>query len=299
MNSTTIIIMAIIAMIVFVWLGMLLLQKMIREAAGSEVIQEAVPLEKLPSGLEGLKILFISDIHRRVIDPDLPRQVEKLGGAELVLIGGDVRETGVNLQQVRDNMRLLRSIAPAYAVFGNHDYDEDIAELDACLRAEDVTVLQNRFMFVDLPGRISFKLAGTDDPRTKRDRLEETLKTPLMPHKKALELFGGEAPFTLLMAHDPILAHRCRHSGIAANLVLSGHTHGGQIIFPLLGPAMRTASVRKFRAGWFDLPAPLAWQKTGPSKVRLLVSQGYGTSKAPIRLNCPPVIHLLSLERND
>ncbi|QJC51837.1 metallophosphoesterase [Paenibacillus albicereus] len=275
---------------------------MLEEARGSDIVREEVPLERLPSALDGLRVLFISDIHRRRLDSDLPARVEALGGAELVLIGGDVREKGVSLEQVRSNMALLRSIAPAYAVYGNHDYDGEIEELRSVLEAAGVLVLRNRHEYVRLVGREAFRLAGTDDPRTKRDRLGEALSLPACDRAKAnapLPEPDGTMPFTVLLAHDPILAHRSRHEGVEADLMLSGHTHGGQILLPLLGPAMRSSSVRKFRAGWFDLPGPAAAPKAGPRKVRLLVSSGYGTSKAPIRLNCPPEIHLLRLTRSD
>lgn len=280
--------------------GRALVRTMLKEAEGTDIVPEDVPLERLPAELEGLRLLFISDIHRRRLEPDLPERIEALGGAELVLIGGDVRETGVSLEQVRSNMALLRSIAPAYAVYGNHDYDGEIEELRAALEQEGVRVLRNRHEYVAVPGRSAFRLAGTDDPRTKRDRLREALDlsdeaaTAFSPRPEP----GESMPFTVLLAHDPILAHRSRHEGIEADLMLSGHTHGGQIILPLLGPAMRSSSVRKFRAGWFDLPAPAAARKAGPRKVRLLVSSGYGTSKAPLRLNCPPEIHLLRLARS-
>ncbi|SDR85740.1 Predicted phosphohydrolase, MPP superfamily [Paenibacillaceae bacterium GAS479] len=294
---------ALMLLIVLSWFGIRLLRVMKEEAMGTDLMKETVPLARLPVGLEGLRILFISDIHRRRIDPGLSRQVEEQGGAELVLIGGDVRESGVSLELVRENMRLLSRLGPTYAVFGNHDYDEDIEALRSCLEDAEVKILQNRYQMIRLPGREPFKLAGTDDPRTLRDRLEETLTRPLAPEpdQSLMQLRRGssEPPFTVLMTHDPILAYRSRQSGIAADLVLSGHTHGGQIVLPLFGPAMRTASVRKFRVGWFQLPAPVAWQKTGPHKVRLLVSPGYGTSKAPIRLNCPPAVHLLILTKGD
>jgi predicted MPP superfamily phosphohydrolase len=279
-------------------LGVVLIRRMMAEAASSRILAETVALERLPVSLEGLRILYVSDIHSRSLDEDLIRQIEEMGGAELVLIGGDLREKGVPLSRVEDNMRLLRRIAPVYAVFGNHDYDEDIDSLDQLLKRCSVVPLVNRHAWVTAGRRPPFKLAGVDDPRLCKDRLQEALDTPLEQSGMFHNRQSAELPFTILLAHDPIIAHR--NPVIPADLILSGHTHGGQIILPLLGPAMRTASVRRFPSGWFELAGPLAdgRSKNGPVRVRMLVSPGYGTSKAPIRLNCPPVIHLLSLTRS-
>ncbi len=284
-------------LVIAAWLGAMLIRRMMAEAASSRIEAETVALERLPEELEGYRILYISDIHRRSLHEDVLREARDSGGADLVLIGGDMREKGVPLHRVEDNMRLLARIAPVYAVFGNHDHDEDIDSLAKLLERCGVIVLVNRYVWVQ-DGAAAFKLAGVDDPRLGKDRLQAALGTPL--ETAAVKAAGRpDRPFTILLAHDPIIAHR--NPSIEADLVLSGHTHGGQIILPLIGPAMRTASVRRFPSGWFDLAG---WcgksnEKNGPERVRMLVSRGYGTSKAPIRWNCPPVIHLLSLTRSD
>ncbi|MGU3566141.1 metallophosphoesterase [Paenibacillus sp. D51F] len=285
-------------LIVAAWLGAMLIRRMMAEAASSRIAAETVALERLPEALEGYRILYMSDIHRRSLNEDVLRQARDSGGADLVLIGGDMREKGVPLNRVEDNMRLLARIAPVYAVFGNHDHDEDIDSLAKLLERCGVTVLVNRYVWVQDGAAAPFKLAGVDDPRLGKDRLQAALGTPLETAEVKADSWPDD-PFTILLAHDPIIAHR--NPSIEADLVLSGHTHGGQIILPLIGPAMRTASVRRFRSGWFDLAG---WcgkgqDKNGPERVRMLVSPGYGTSKAPIRWNCPPVIHLLSLTRSN
>lgn len=279
------------------WLGVRLIRRMMAEAASSRIEAETVALERLPEALEGYRILYISDIHRRILTEDVLREARGRGGADIVLIGGDMREKGVPLQRVEANMTLLAAIAPVYAVFGNHDHDEDIESLAELLERCGVAVLVNRHVWLQA-GAEPFKLAGVDDPRLGKDRLEAALETPLEDAASPGDNRPA-APFTILLAHDPIIAHR--NPAIEADLVLSGHTHGGQIILPWIGPAMRTASVRRFPSGWFDLAG---WRregqhKKGPERVRMLVSPGYGTSKAPIRWNCPPVIHLLSLTRRD
>lgn len=277
------------------WLAVLLIRRMMAEAASSRIEVETVALERLPEALDGYRILYISDIHRRILNEEVLLQARGEGGADIVLIGGDMREKGVPLDRVEDNMRLLARIAPVYAVFGNHDYDEDIGSLAKLLERCGVTVLVNRYVWLQV-GAMPFKLAGVDDPRLGKDRLQAALETPL-------DAAGAEGdnrsdpPLTIMLAHDPIIAHR--NPTIEADLVLSGHTHGGQIILPWIGPAMRTASVRRFPSGWFDLAGWPGKDKNGPERVRMLVSPGYGTSKAPIRWNCPPVIHLLSLTRGN
>ena len=123
------------------------------EASLSPIEEETVTLERLPAGLQGLRILYISDIHRRRLEPSLAGTVDRMGGAELVLVGGDLREEGVPLANVEHNMLLLQAIAPVYVVYGNHDYDEDIEPLDALLDRMGVIVLINRYLPLQLPGR--------------------------------------------------------------------------------------------------------------------------------------------------
>ncbi|AJY78013.1 hypothetical protein VN24_24900 [Paenibacillus beijingensis] len=262
---------------------------MVFESYRNRLQEEEISFERLPPAFDGFRIFFISDIHRRKLHPSLIAMVQQAGGADLVLIGGDVREKGVPLERVRHNVRRLAAIAPVYMVYGNHDYDDNIKPLQKLLQQESVRTLKNESVFLSR-GRERIRLAGVDDPFTERD----SLKTALADRR-------ASGVFTLLAAHDPIIADRL--NGADVDLVLSGHTHGGQMVLPLYGPVIRPGSVRTYCKGWFSLEnkggtSALAETTTGPRPVRLFVSCGYGTSKAPIRLGVPPETHLFTLRRN-
>ena len=162
-----ILVISILIVMLLGWAVARLLRAMRVEASLSPIETETVTLERLPAGLHGLRILYISDIHRRRLESSLPGTVGQMGGADLVLVGGDLREEGVPLADVEHNMLLLKAIAPVYAVYGNHDYDEDIEPLSALLEQMGVTVLVNRYLPLQLPGRPPFKLAGWMTPGCK------------------------------------------------------------------------------------------------------------------------------------
>ncbi|MBW7454434.1 metallophosphoesterase [Paenibacillus sepulcri] len=255
---------------------------MISEAYRYQLDQHVISLDRLPDAFDGTRLLFISDIHRRVIPVKVIERCIGEGGADLVLIGGDLREKGVPLERVRGNLRKLASIAPVYFIYGNHDHDEDIRPFEVMLQEERIHMLVNESVILEQKDGSRIRLAGVDDPRTNRDKLSLALSEPEDGHRL----------FTLLLAHDPIIAGRLL-SDMPVDLILSGHTHGGQIVLPLLGPVLRTQSLKHYGRGWFKLPAIQTAEMVSPL---LFVSCGFGTSKFPLRLLAPAQLHFLTLK---
>jgi predicted MPP superfamily phosphohydrolase len=260
---------------------------MATEAFRVRVRREEIAFARLPASFEGTRIFFISDLHRRTLPDGLIAEVEAAGGADVVLLGGDIREKGVPLKRTRSNMRKLLAIAPVYAVYGNHDFG-DSRELDVMLHEEGVHVLVNESVFLEQRDGSAIRLAGVDDPKYGKVDLERTFAFAPDTHPAAGR---SEELFTILLAHDPIIA-RSRERLEQADLILSGHTHGGQIVLPLCGPVYRSDSVNGFRRGWFDLDQH---KTTGGRIPRLFVSCGFGTSQIPLRLGAPAESHLIIL----
>jgi len=254
---------------------------MVTEAYRVRLIREEVAFARLPASLDGLRVLFLSDIHRRSIPARLLRRVEQAGGVDLVCIGGDLREGGVPWQRTKDNARLLAQLGPVYAVYGNHDYDDPIRPLDALLREEGVQPLVNGFVLVKGSDGSRLKICGVDDPITGRSRLAEALRRG-----------EGDEPglFTLLLSHDPNILDRL--DGAQVDLVLSGHTHGGQIALPWYGPLLRSTEILTYLRGWHVQRRGVAG-----APARLYVSTGFGTSKLPLRLLAPAEVRLFILRR--
>jgi len=267
-----------IALTVIVVLAAGLMLFMITASYRYRLDRQSISVKQLPASFDGTKILFLSDVHRRVIPDKVIQRCKEAGGAELVFIGGDLREKGVPLQRSRDNIRKLSTIAPIYMVYGNHDYDEDIRALDVMLRDEGVRVLVNETVILEQSDGSRIRLIGVDDPRTGRDRLETALR----------EAQDDEEAFTMLLAHDPILVDKLQSSD-RVDLVFSGHTHGGQISLPFLGSILKSPYSR----GWFDVgnstTTGAAWAS------RLFVSCGFGTSRKPMRYRAPAEYHLFTL----
>ncbi|RXZ76892.1 metallophosphoesterase [Paenibacillaceae bacterium] len=260
----------------------LLIYWMAMEAGKVKINVEELWLARLPESFDGTRLFFITDIHRRTIPDSLIQLSQDEGGADLVLIGGDLTEKKVPLSRTRANMRKLVEIAPVYAVYGNHDYDDDHRQLDVLLGEEGIRVLVNESVMLEQSDGSSLRLAGVDDPITERARVREALQD------------NQEAGCTILLAHDPVLASRLGNADI--DLVLSGHTHGGQIALPFLGPVLRSPTILKYCKGWFKMPDR---KSAGMPPIRLFVSNGFGTSKLPLRLMAPAQTHLFILRKGD
>jgi len=260
---------------------------MVREAFRVRLHRETVALPRLPEAFDGFRILFVSDIHRRTVRPLVSLLEAEAAGADLVLIGGDLTERGVPAGRVRTNVRLLAGVAPVCAVFGNHDYDVDAEKLAALLGEEGCALLRNESRAIERNGQ-SIRVAGVDDPSTGRDDVRAALRGPAGRFRP-----GRRPVFTILLAHDPLIVERMSAEDLRlTDLILCGHTHGGQIVLPLVGPLAR-GHLRYLR-GWRKLPKKKAG---GAGRPRLFVSCGYGTSHLPLRLSAPAEAHLFTLRR--
>ena len=255
---------------------------MVREAFRVRLRREEVVLPRLPAAFDGFRILFVSDIHRRTVRPLASRLAGEAGGADLVLIGGDLTERGVPAARVRENVRLLSGIAPVYMVFGNHDYDEDAESLAELLREERVVLLRNDSRILERDGQ-AIRVAGVDDLSAGRDDVRAALRGGRP---------GRRPSCTILLAHDPLIIEKMTaEDARLTDLILAGHTHGGQIVLPLVGPLAR-GHVHYLR-GWRPLPRHKTAGSAG--RPRLFVSCGYGTSHLPLRLLAPAEAHLFTL----
>ncbi|OXL84684.1 hypothetical protein BCV73_17390 [Paenibacillus sp. SSG-1] len=243
-----------------------------------ELVQQAdVRLERLPKPFDGCKLLFISDLHSRRLTGKTIRQLA--GTVDWVILGGDIMERNVPLSQVEHNLRLLAEIAPVYAVYGNHDYKADPEGLEKLMNACGVTLLRDENVPL-LRNGARLWLTGVDYPRYKRN---DYPPVPQLPVRDA----GAEC--RILAVHDP--AWLQKQKTIQADLVLAGHTHGGQITLPWLGPIRLNQFYRKYASGWFEWEQPEAEVR----RPRMLISRGFGTRRVPLRLCCPAEMHVLTL----
>lgn len=231
----------------------------------------------LPPHFDGFRILQVSDLHIDGTDglaEALGRLLSTIE-ADICVLTGDYRfEDFGPCNDVYPCMRtVLSNISAKYGVFGilgNHD----TSEIAFALEEMDVRMLINDA--VAIPGTEGSPLyvVGVDDPFDFRcDDLAGALLT-----------VPGNA-FKILLAHAPELYVDAANSGI--DLYLSGHTHAGQIRFPLIGSIRNNA----------NCPRALAYGHWTHRGMQGYTTAGAGCSSLPVRFNCPPEVALIELRR--
>jgi predicted MPP superfamily phosphohydrolase len=239
------------------------------------VTDQRIWLNGLPESFRGFRILQLSDIHHsRYFRLDRVAEMVELSNSlrpDLVALTGDfVTYSRASIEPVAEMLGAIRARAGIVAVLGNHDFRVGAGIVERALRRHGIEVLRNRHILLRARGEI-LPVAGVDDYRYGAD-LDGALK-------------GIPAGLpTVLLAHNPRLLHLAAGSGVS--LVLSGHTHGGQVNLPLLGTIYGRSPERlRFKGGWDVLGG-----------TQIYVSRGIGTIVLPWRLRCPAEIPWLELQ---
>jgi predicted MPP superfamily phosphohydrolase len=232
-----------------------------------------IHLHRLPRELDGFRIVQLSDIHHSPFTSreQIERAVETANSLQpdIVALTGDyVSKERAYAAPCAELLSGLRARHGVYAVLGNHDHWTDAALITDLFRAEGITVLVNQGMRFEINGA-AFWLAGVDDTMVGLEDLP-------------LALAGSsDNEFKLLLAHNPIILRRAARAGV--DLVLSGHTHGGQV---RLRSERNTAGRPRRR-----LLKGLACQ----GETQIYITRGLGTVVLPVRFGCPPEVSLLEL----
>lgn len=230
-------------------------------------------LKRLPPKLDGLRIVHLSDFHYGpLVNPKhLERAVKAANDLRpdvIALTGDYISQDRMYAEPCAEVVGKLRARYGVYAVLGNHDHWTDATLITDLFRAEGVRVLINEGTRMDLRGE-SFWLAGVDDTMVGLEDL-------------SLALAGSsDDEFKLLLAHNPIILRRAAR--VSVDLVLSGHTHGGQV----------TWRSEKSRSG---RPRRRMLRGLGRrGNTQIYVTRGLGTVVLPIRYGCPPEVSVLEL----
>lgn len=236
------------------------------------VCEAVVRLPDLPSELEGLSICHWSDLHfSGRIDRDYFHEVVRLTnqlGADLIALTGDVCDAAPCIDWIVETLAPAQARLGKYCILGNHDLrTKDVARLRQALAAAGFVDLGGRHQLI-ADGRI--EIAGNELPWL------GTL--PEVPPRVPCETLR------LLLSHSPDQYAWARRHGY--DLMLAGHTHGGQIRFPLVGPIICPSwHGTRYAAGYFHEPPTV-----------MHVSRGTA-SLFPLRINCPPEITKLVLRK--
>ena len=234
--------------------------------------RQNIRVSGLSPELDGLRIGFLTDLHRSdTVGPELAASAVDLLMAErpdIIMLGGDYVTWGGGdkrrwVKPAADALAPLAAPHGVFAVLGNHDDDKD---MPAALAAIGVSVLRDARTRIQVKG-VSLDIAGIRFWTRKVGDIARIVK--------------GAAPDLILLSHTP--SRLAEAAELAIPLVLSGHTHGGQIVLPGLG----AIAAREF---------PVI-QGTGRQQATsIFVSRGVGTVYIPVRVNCAPEVALLTLE---
>jgi hypothetical protein len=232
-----------------------------------------IELNRLPQAFDGFRVVQLSDIHhgpfsnREQIEQAVDT-ANRLKPDIIALTGDYISKERHYAAPCAEMLGRLKARHGVFAVLGNHDHWVDAALITDLFRAEGITVLINEGMRFAKNGE-AFWLAGVDDTMV---GLEDI----------SLALAGARADeMKLLLAHNPVVLRRAARASV--DLVLSGHTHGGQVA--IRGERSASGKVRR------RLLKGLGRQ----GNTQIYINRGLGTVVLPIRYGCPPEISLLEL----
>ena len=234
------------------------------------VTEATLPVSGLPPTLDGLRIALLTDIHHSAIVPadDVTRAVELTlsTSPDLIVLGGDYVTFGDRdfVGPVAELLSPLRAPNGVFAILGNHDDDR---EMPSALARKGITVLKDQRTRIIVRGD-GLELAGIRFWTRRAADVARVLK--------------GATGAVLLLAHDP--RRLVEAAGLNVPAVLSGHTHGGQVVLPGVGALARAR---------FPILAGLGRRENSS----IFVSRGIGTVYVPVRINCPPEVALVTLQR--
>lgn len=235
---------------------------MLRKAFETNVRHHDIELSTYHSQ-KPFRILFISDIHCRKITERFISQIDS--EIEAVIIGGDLAERGVPLKRVQENINQLAKIGPLYYVWGNNDREVGEQHIKNFIQHVGGEILDNKSICLKFHQQPIW-LVGIDDVSKGRADIEKSFAN--VPKEDTI----------IFISHSPFVFNTVKEQ-FHSNVLLAGHTHGGQI--------------RLGKWGYY---------KIGSIKKRndevTLISNGYGTTGIPLRFGAPAECHILSIKKN-
>lgn len=220
--------------------------------------------------LSGVKIVFASDFH---IKPYGQKRLEKIveiinkQNPDVVVSAGDfvcghTEHSTMHPQKIAEGLAKVKSKYGFYTTLGNHDGWYDRWYIKELLEKQNIKVLNNKNEKLQINGKEIF-IAGVEDMMTAFPNMEDALK-------------GTKTP-TILLTHTPDVFPDIPRN---VNLTLAGHTHGGQVRLPIIGPIFTASNYgNKYAIGFIE-----------ENGKKLITTRGIGVSILPFRFNCPPEI---------
>jgi len=233
------------------------------------------PHSNIPPQFRGTRIVFLTDIHHGPFfsKERLGRLVERVNDLHphIVLLGGDyVHRSSHYIEHCFDELGNLETTLGSYGVLGNHDHWEDAALTRECMVKAGIRPIDNAAYWIGKDGG-RIKVGGVGDYLEDVQDIEPMLDGV------------GDGDFTILVTHNPDYVEDMMTDKI--DLVLAGHTHGGQVtFFGLWAPFTSSKFGQRYRTGIVE---------TG--RTRVIISNGIGTITPPVRFFARPQIIIIDL----
>jgi predicted MPP superfamily phosphohydrolase len=247
-----------------------------------EVTEVHLALPRLPRSFSGFRLVQISDIHMGgwMNIKHLTHLLNIVMGLspDLVAITGDfvlghniVQSSAQDMKELESALKLLTTQIQTLAVLGNHDYWFDAPAVLAMLKRSGVLTLVNSVQNVQTGDEFIY-IGGVDDVREGEARIDQVLaKLP-------------DEGCAILMAHEPDFATKSGATG-RFDLQISGHSHGGQVNLPFIGPPILPYMAHRYPAGLYQV-----------GKMYQYTNRGAGMTPPYIRFNCRPEITVFTLD---
>ena len=233
-----------------------------------------IEIENLPADFNGVKIVHLTDFHSFGFDEREKRVIEivKEINPDFVFITGDFVDS--KTKDFDSCAKFWQELGKQYdgrifGVLGNHDLNS----LEKLLEQNNINILNNENTKI-FQGDDYIYLIGVNDPDTHRDNLGKAM------------LGAREGVPKILLAHSPDIIEDLK-AGETPDLILVGHTHGGQVKIPFITPFwVPTENHGKFASGLFEI-----------NDTYMYVNKGIGMTALQIRFNCPPEIAVIELRK--
>ncbi|RMG55857.1 MAG: metallophosphoesterase [Acidobacteria bacterium] len=245
------------------------------QAREIEIVHQPICLPGLPKAFDGYLLAQLSDIHYDVHHGSFAdqehieaavRAINRIQPDLVVLTGDYVTASVAYIQPLVEMLAEIEARDGIFAVLGNHDFWSGADRVARALRRRGIEVLRNTHTQLRRDGD-AVALLGVDD-------------ATVLEHDLAAARRGVPRDMTtILLSHNPTLIAQAVRSGV--DLMLSGHTHGGQI-------RLSPRSSRRRRSLW------QGWRRFGPTQ--LYINRGLGTVVLPVRFQCPPEITVIELQ---
>jgi predicted MPP superfamily phosphohydrolase len=267
--------------LVMLALGQLLLMYVwVVEPNWIEITRHEASFKTLPVEFDGLVVAHLSDLHIRDygIRERRMRALLSENKPGLIVLTGDITLKGSDPAAIRRVLKDITSLNPpfgAWAVLGDHDHwNPPVAGQETVRRFFNEAGLA---LLTNEGGRLgkgldTLSLIGVDDPFTGNDDLPRSLRG------------FQRTPFAILLTHSPQIFFKADLARF--DLVLAGHTHGGQVRLPGFGALWSPSGSESYESGWYY-----------GEHARMFVTRGVGTSILPFRFLCRPEIALIMLKR--